>query len=171
MSSVFSPRIAPRKCWICDLQKLEPPILIEVLGTIVKLNDEEMKIDDGTGSIVVRFRGHEIKGQIGENVNCVARYEDDERILADSILWKVKPQTETLFQWQLVSPPGKFGYPQLPFTKETLLRYIRYAGPGVLLEDLSLVLDRSVESLQPMIHELQNDGAIYQNRKGEYVLL
>eukprot|EP00545_Synedropsis_sp_CCMP1620_P012523 CAMPEP_0119004204 /NCGR_PEP_ID=MMETSP1176-20130426/1017_1 /TAXON_ID=265551 /ORGANISM="Synedropsis recta cf, Strain CCMP1620" /LENGTH=174 /DNA_ID=CAMNT_0006955887 /DNA_START=10 /DNA_END=534 /DNA_ORIENTATION=+ len=165
------PLLAPRQCWICDLIKLKPPIKIEILGTIVRLNQEQMTVDDGTGSVVIHFEGHAIKGQIGENVDCIARFEDENLLRAETVIWKVTPGHETLFQWQILSPPGKFGYPTLPFTKVDLLRYIRHAGSGATLEDLALVIDRTDHQLRPMIHELQNDGAIYQNREGEYVLL
>lgn len=164
-------QLAARKCWVCDLTKLHPPVLVEILGTIVRMNQEQMTVDDGTGSVIVRFAGHAIKGQIGENVNCIAKFESSTALCAETIIWKVNPGHETLFQWQILSPPGKFGYPTLPFTKTDLLRYIRYSGNGALLEDLSLVIDRPVHELEPIIHELQNDGAIYQNRRGEYVLL
>jgi hypothetical protein len=167
----FDPLLAPRKCWICDLVKLKPPIVIELLGTIVRLNQEQMTIDDGTGSVVVHFRGHTIKGQIGENVNCIARYESDNTIRANTVIWKVTPGHETLFQWQILSPPGKFGYPQLPFTRVDLLRYIRHSGKGASLEDLCLVIDHPIREIEPMIHDLQAEGAIYQNRQGAYLLL
>jgi hypothetical protein len=162
---------APRKCWVCDLAKLKPPMTIELLGTIVRLNEQQMTIDDGTGSVVVHFAGHAIKGQIGENVDCIARYEENNTLRADVVIWKVSPQTETLFQWQILEPPGKFGYPKLAFAKHDLLRYIRCAGGGAILEDLSLVVDRPINEIRPMIDELQNDGSIYQKRNGEYALL
>lgn len=170
-SSMFEPRLAPRKCWICDLQKLQSPCTVEIVGTIVRLNETQMTVDDGTGSVQVQLEGHEIKGQIGDNVDCVLQYEHGGKAVTDTIVWKVPPGAETLFQWQILAPPGEFGYPKLAFSKHDLLRCIKSAGSGVILEDLSLVLDRPVQEILSMIHELQNDGAIYQNREGEYVLL
>lgn len=169
-SSMFVARLAPRKCWICDLSKLPPTLIVEIVGTIVRLNETQMTVDDGTGSVQVQLTGHDIKGQIGDNVDCVLQYEQG-NVVTDTIMWKVPPETETLFQWQILAPPGELGYPKLPFTKHDLLRCIKCAGSGVILEELAMVLDRSVQEIQSMIHDLQNEGAIYQNREGEYLLL
>jgi len=145
--------------------------MVEILGTVIRLNETQMTVDDGTGTLVVQLSGLDIKGQIGDNVKCTLLYAEEEELRADIIVWRVSPSTETLFQWQILSPPGSFGYPTLSFRKNDLLRYIRHAGCPVALEDLALVLDRPMQELQPLIHELQNDGAIYQNRQGEYVML
>lgn len=161
----------PHKCWVCDLEKLQPPLTIELLGTIVRLNEDQMVIDDGTGSVMVQFDGHVIQGQIGENVDCIAQYEANRTLRADVVIWNVSTQSEMLFQWQILEPPGQFGYPKLEFTKDDLMRYIRCSGDGATLEDLSLVLDRPLGEVRLMIDQLQNDGAIYQNRNGEYVPL
>mmetsp|Transcript_3817 Transcript_3817/g.5564 ORF Transcript_3817/g.5564 Transcript_3817/m.5564 type:complete len:175 (-) Transcript_3817:11-535(-) len=165
---------ATHKCWICDLDKLKPPLRVEILGLIVKLNQQEIEVEDGTGSIVVGIEGHVIKGKIGENVQITFFFGGRSQrspFIADTVTWKVSPQDETLFQWNIIAPPGDFGYPKLEFTKHDALRYIKYAGSGVQLEDLALVVDMSVDNLLPYIHDLQHDGLIYKNGKGEYVLL
>ena len=162
---------APRKCWVCDLANLQAPLTIELLGTVVRLKEDKMTIDDGTGCVEVHFEGHSIKGEIGDNVDCIAKYGVDHVVRADAVIWAVSPQTETLFQWQILEPPGLFGYPTLKFTKDDLLRYIRCAGDDATLENLSLVLDRPANELQSMIHELQDGGVIYMNRDGAYALL
>mmetsp|Transcript_15251 Transcript_15251/g.23226 ORF Transcript_15251/g.23226 Transcript_15251/m.23226 type:complete len:177 (-) Transcript_15251:1434-1964(-) len=167
---------AAHKCWICDLETLKQPIRVEILGLIIKLNSKEMQVEDGTGSIVVGIEGHDIKGKIGENVKFSFFYggntiNNECYFVADTVTWKVSPQAETLFQWNIIAPPGALGYPKLEFTKHDALRYIQHAGGGVKLEDLALVVDMSAETLLPYIHELQNDAFIYQNGDGEYVLL
>lgn len=162
---------APRKCWVCDLANLQTPLTIELVGTVVSLNQDQMTIDDGTGCVEVHFEGHPIKGKIGDNVDCIAQYGHDHVVRADAVIWGVSHETETLFQWQILEPPGPFGYPTLKFTNEDLLRYIRCAGDDATMENLSLVLDRPVNELQPMIDELQDGGVIYMNRNGAYALL
>jgi hypothetical protein len=162
---------APRKCWVCDLVNLQAPLTIELLGTIVRLNEEQMTIDDGTGCVQIHFDGHAIQGKIGDNVDCIAQYGEDRIVRAEAVIWDISSEAETLFQWQILEPPGLFGYPTLKFTNDDLLRCIRYAGDDATMENLSLVLDRPANELQPMIVELQNSGAIYMNRNGAYSIL
>ena len=162
---------APRKCWICDLENLETPLLIELLGAVVAVNEEQLTIDDGTGCADILLDGHPIKGEVGDLIDCIARYCDDFLIRADVIVWDVSPECENLFQWQILEPPGPFGFPTLEFTNVDLLRYIKCAGDDATLENLSIVLDRPMDELSSRMEELQEDGVIYLNRNGVYTLL
>jgi hypothetical protein len=142
--------------------------------------------DDGTGVATVYLDGHVVHGSVGQLFQCLAEccshpcegttsleeLKKEVQLIANIILWDVSTDRETLFQWQLLVPPGPFGIPQMSFTSQDLLTVIKCAGDnGASLEDLSIVLDRPQCDLQPMIIELQNEGAIYLSRQGTYTPL
>jgi hypothetical protein len=161
--------------------------LIEFLGVLVSVSEDEITVDDGTGVVVIQLDGHKVYGRVGQLVQCLVEcsYSPCEgthsameksnqgmKLIANIILWDVSNERETLFQWQLLVPPGPFGIPHLSFTAHDLLIVIQCAGDtGASIEDLSIVLDRPVCELQPMIIELQSEGAIYQTRQGTYTPL
>eukprot|EP00540_Astrosyne_radiata_P018840 CAMPEP_0116834702 /NCGR_PEP_ID=MMETSP0418-20121206/7133_1 /TAXON_ID=1158023 /ORGANISM="Astrosyne radiata, Strain 13vi08-1A" /LENGTH=153 /DNA_ID=CAMNT_0004464281 /DNA_START=1 /DNA_END=462 /DNA_ORIENTATION=+ len=153
------------------------------MGTVVALSEESLTLDDGTGTIVVHCPNLEKKGSVGETVDCAAWIGSGGdattlSLTADYIIWGIHANTEALRWCQLADDnsaeqrlTNAWGYPCKPLSKSYLCYLIATSGGGATLEELALVVDSTPESIEPMIQELQSEGAIYQNRKGDYVPL
>lgn len=162
-----SSKKAPVKCWISDLRPQGSEQQVQILGTVVdRQGDDNISIDDGTGVVTLDCRGLTIKlREIGETVDCIALFDGD-TLVADTIVWHVSPANETLRQCQLAIPRAPVLH------KSDIRRFIQHSDGGISLEDLALLVDaRHPNDILELVQDLQGEGVIYQNNKGEYMLL
>lgn len=184
----------PRRVFASDLQYSQTPTLVRLMGCVVavvenKENEERfLTVDDGTASVQIACEYHppEDAHVIGQTIDAICRRTPSGEWKAEVVVWDIQdPNAETLRRLEVMTArrnvvandddeynPYAFGYPCFPPKQSDIMRMIRTSGvEGASLEDISLVLDLPPEKVQSMVHELQLQGDIYQNRKGAYVPL
>ena len=144
---------------------------MRIMGTLVAIRAQQLKLDDGTGVLVVHS-DLPIKGAIGQTIDVIMRRQSNSTTFkAETIIWNVSSENETLRRLELCYQGEKqFGYPCPSIATADVKRMILH-GDGVTLEDLCLVLDAPQDQVQKMLQELQLAGEIYCNRQGCYVPL
>ena len=147
-----------------------------------------MTLDDGSERVSLHTPAHWIRdGRVscGQTVDCVGWLRQSGSIqkwYANTVAVVTDPNAEIL-RWLEVSLPSmdglnltmEGGYPNIPRNTTEAFRLITVNAQldtnGTSLDDLALVMQKSKEEMTRMLTDLQWNGQIYQNEKGNYVPL
>lgn len=162
---------APRRMYIGELLQNKTTNFVRIMGTLVTLRSNQLTLDDGTGILHVS-NDLPIKGAIGQTLDVICRRNTAmDKFQAETIIWNVSPQNETLRSLQLsYKGESKLGY-ACPTIKAQDIKQAVDLGGGVTIQDLCMVLELSKEHVESCLQELQLAGEIYCNREGKYVPL
>ena len=165
------PTPAPRRLLLSQLNDIQTPCPVRVVGVAVRIASDFIILDDGSQKVKLLCPRHDTSpGALGDVIMVLADWTGEE-LHASTIIWKTDCNIEAL-QWQeaLYSGPAKNGFPFLPVDKAEVLRFISLEA-GISMEDLALVLKLKQNEMNTIIQQLQEEGSIYLNRQGQYVPL
>ena len=165
------PTLAPRRLLLSQLNDILSPCPVRVVGVAVRIASDFIILDDGSQKVKLLCPRHDTsRGTLGDVIMVLADWTGEE-LHATTIVWKTDGNLEAL-QWQeaLYSGPAKYGFPFLPVDKAEVFRFISLEA-GISLEDLAMVLKLKQNEMDTIIQQLQEEGAIYLNRQGQYVPL
>lgn len=162
---------APIRMFIKELETSNENF-VRIMGTVVMIRSQILKLDDGTGVLTISTNNLAIKGSIGQTIDVIMRRQNKSSTFhAECIVWNVSPQNETLRRMEIVWKGDKqLGYACPPLSKSDVQRAVNHGG-GLSLKDLSMVLEASSEFILERLQELQLEGQIYCDREGNYVPL
>mmetsp|Transcript_25418 Transcript_25418/g.39052 ORF Transcript_25418/g.39052 Transcript_25418/m.39052 type:complete len:194 (+) Transcript_25418:34-615(+) len=178
---------APRRIFLMDLwDVVDNDEYIRVLGWVV--NSEPLTIDDGTGPLVqlTNVKLPSLSCRQGQLLDCVGIFETSRQqsiptINASFVVAISNDDLETLRWFELVShQPTQIVRP----TREEVFELIKYSerDGGIPMTDLMLLISSSTSVIGKcdtqsdlkkhvlrQIHDLQQDGLVYQNRESAYL--